>query len=78
MGQAAEQARAAQAVYERDCGLARVTADTGWHTWVGVGGVLYARREPTSPPKMRAAAVAVLAAKIRESQGDSLSRHASM
>ena len=68
---AAGQARAAQAVYERDCALARVAADTGWRTWVGVGGVLYARREQTSPPKVvRAATAGELAAKIRESQGD--------
>jgi hypothetical protein len=66
-GQAVEQARAAQAVYERDCGLARVAAETGWHTWLGVGGVLYARRERTSPPKVvRAATAEELAAKIRE------------
>jgi hypothetical protein len=50
--QAAGQARAARAVYERDCGLARVEADTGWHTWTGVGGVLYARHERSSPPKV--------------------------
>jgi hypothetical protein len=50
--QAAEQARAAQAVYERDCGLARVTAETGWQTWTGVGGILYARLQRTSPPKV--------------------------
>ena len=49
---AARQAAAAQAAYDRDCGLARVEADTGWHTWAGVGGVLYARRERTSPPKV--------------------------
>jgi hypothetical protein len=49
---AAQQAAAAQAVYDRDCALARVEADTGWHTWAGVGGILYARRERTSPPKV--------------------------
>jgi len=43
-------ARAARLVYDRDCGLARVAAETGWHTWVGVGGILYARRLMTSPP----------------------------
>jgi hypothetical protein len=65
-GQAAEQARAAQAVYERDCGLARVAAETGWRTWVGVGGVLYARRERTSPPKvMRGADADALRAAIK-------------
>ena len=65
-GQAAEQARAAQVVYERDCGLARVAAETGWRTWVGVGGVLYARRERTSPPKvMRGADADALRAAIK-------------
>jgi hypothetical protein len=49
---AGQQAVAAQAVYDRDCALARVAAETGWHTWAGVGGVLYARRERTSPPKV--------------------------
>jgi hypothetical protein len=53
---AAQQAATAQAVYERDCALARITADTGWQTWTGVGGVLYARRERTSPPKVVRAA----------------------
>ena len=48
----AQQAAAAQAVYDRDCALARIQADTGWHTWAGVHGVLYARRERTSPPKV--------------------------
>ena len=49
---AAPQATAAQAVYERDCGLARVAAETGWQTWVGVGGILYARRSKSSPPQV--------------------------
>jgi leucyl aminopeptidase (aminopeptidase T) len=53
---AAEQARAAQAVYDRDCALARIEAETGWHTWTGIGGVLYARREKSSPPKVVRAA----------------------
>jgi hypothetical protein len=67
--QAAGQAWAAQVVYERDCGLARVAAETGWHTWLGAGGVLYARRERSSPPKVvRAATVEALAANIHESQ----------
>src|SRR5215831_18388033 len=35
----AQQAAAAQAVYDRDCALARIQADTGWHTWAGVHGV---------------------------------------
>jgi hypothetical protein len=50
--QAAAQARAAQAVYERDCGLARITAETGWQTWTGVGGILYARLPKSSPPRI--------------------------
>jgi len=63
--QAAAQARAAQAVYERDCGLARVAAATGWQTWTGVGGVLYARLPKSSPPKVvRAADAAGLRAAI--------------
>ena len=44
------------AVYDRDCSLARVAAETGWETWTGVGGVLYARRARTSPPKVVRAA----------------------
>jgi len=63
---AAGQARAAQAAYDRDCALARVEADTGWHTWVGVGGVLYARRERSSPPKVvRGANAGALRAAIK-------------
>lgn len=54
--QVAGQARAAQVVYERNCGLARVAAETGWQTWAGVGGIWYARRERTSPPKVVRAA----------------------
>ena len=50
--QAAGQARAAQAVYDRDCALARIAAETGWQTWAGVGGILYARRQRSSPPKV--------------------------
>jgi hypothetical protein len=48
--QAAGQARSAQVAYDRDCALARIAAGTGWKTWVGVGGVLYARRLRSSPP----------------------------
>jgi hypothetical protein len=48
--QLADAARAAQQVYDRDRGLAEVQADTGWQTWVGVGGVLYARRPRSTPP----------------------------
>jgi hypothetical protein len=63
--QAAQQARVAQAVYERDCALARIAAETGWTTWVGVGGVLYARRPNSTPPKVvRAADVEGLSAAI--------------
>ena len=62
---AGQQAAAAQAVYDRDCALARIAGDTGWETWVGVGGGLYARRERTSPPKVvRAANPAGLRAAI--------------
>ena len=39
----------------------------GWECWVGVAGVLYARRRKTSPPVVyRAATEQELAAKIRE------------
>ena len=38
----------------------------GWECWVGVGGILYARRRKTSPPVVfRAATAEELAAKIR-------------
>jgi hypothetical protein len=64
---AGQQAAAAMAVYERDCGLARVAAETGWETWTGVGGVLYARLAKSSPPKVvRAADPAGLRAAIGE------------
>ena len=65
--QAQAAAAAASAACERDCALARITSATGWHTWVGVGGVLYARRVRTSPPKVvRAADADGLRAKIAE------------
>jgi hypothetical protein len=48
--QAAGKARSAQVAYDRDCALARIAARTGWKTWIGVGGVLYARRLRSSPP----------------------------
>jgi hypothetical protein len=32
--------------------LARVSADTGWDTWEGICGLLYARLVRTSPPKV--------------------------
>jgi hypothetical protein len=47
--QASEQAHAARAVYDRDVALAEIAADTGWETWAGVGGVLYARIPQTQP-----------------------------
>jgi hypothetical protein len=47
---AAQQAAAAQAVYERDCALARITADTGWQTWtVSVGCCTPAGSAPARP-----------------------------
>jgi hypothetical protein len=56
-----DQVRAAYLVYERDTGLARVAADTGWEPWAGVGGVLYARRPRSTPPLVvRAPSVAAL------------------
>jgi hypothetical protein len=54
--QAQAAARCASAAYERDCGLARIAAETGWETWTGVGGLLYARRVKSSPPKVVRAA----------------------
>jgi hypothetical protein len=39
----------------------------GWECWVGVGGILYARRRKSSPPVVfRAATAEELAAKITE------------
>jgi len=39
----------------------------GWECWVGVGGLLYARRRLTSPPVVfRAATADELAAKVAE------------
>jgi len=38
-----------------------------WEAWVGVGGILYARRRRSSPPVVfRASTAEELAAKIRE------------
>jgi hypothetical protein len=38
----------------------------GWHAWVGVSGILYARREKSSPPIVfRAATADELAAQLR-------------
>lgn len=68
--QAREAMRAAQAIYTRDCDLAEVAAVTGWETWVGVGGVLYARLPRSTPPRVvRAATADELAAKVREYHG---------
>ena len=58
-GQVAEQAVAAQAEYDRSRALAEIQADTGWETWAGVGGILYARRPNSSPPKVVRAADAM-------------------
>jgi len=67
--QAAGQARSAQAAHDRDCALARVAAETGWQTWVGVGGVLYARRPKSSPPMVvRAASPEALAEAIETAE----------
>ena len=67
--QAAGQARAAQAAYDRDCALARIAAETGWQTWAGVGGILYARRLRSSPPMVvRAATPQALAEAIERAE----------
>jgi hypothetical protein len=68
--QAQAAAAAASAAYERDCALARVAADTGWHTWVGVCGVLYARLPTSTPPRLvRAATVQALREAIEALRG---------
>jgi hypothetical protein len=42
----------------------------GWETWVGVGGLLYARLRKSSPPIVfRAATAEELAAQITEWEG---------
>ena len=42
----------------------------GWHTWIGVGGLLYARRLKSSPPVVyRSTDPAELEARIREHEG---------
>lgn len=53
---AGQQARVAQGAYDRESALARLAAETGWHTWTGVGGLLYARRPMSSPPRVTRAA----------------------
>jgi hypothetical protein len=50
--QAADAIRAARALYSTASDLAQIEADTGWHCWIGVGGILYARLERTSPPRV--------------------------
>jgi hypothetical protein len=41
-----------------------------WEAWVGVGGILYARRRKSSPPVVfRAATAEELAAKITQFEG---------
>ena len=63
--QLAEQAAAAQAEYDRARALAEIQAATGWETWSGVGGILYARRPNPSPPRVvRAADAAGLRVQI--------------
>lgn len=52
VAQVRDQLHAANAVYDRDCALAKVAAATGWETWTGVGGVLYARLPKSTPPKV--------------------------
>ena len=51
--------------------LSRIERDhPGWHTWTGVGGLLYARRLMSSPPVVyRATDPAELEARIREHEG---------
>jgi hypothetical protein len=42
----------------------------GWETWCGVGGLLYARRLKSSPPKIvRATSITELRAKISDAMG---------
>ena len=48
----AEQMRLAAPVYDRDRALAELEADTGWQTWAGVGGLLYAKRPRSTPAKV--------------------------
>jgi hypothetical protein len=41
----------------------------GWHAWVGVGGILYARRVQTTPPKVvRAASTEGLVQQIEDAE----------
>ena len=51
--------------------LARVTADTGWQTWTGVGGILYTRLPKSSPPRIvRAPSTRALRAAIEARQSN--------
>lgn len=64
-----DQLHAAHAAYDRDCALAEVEVLTGWQTWTGIGGVLYARRPKASPPKVvRAADVGTLREAIHRAE----------
>ena len=68
--QARDAMRTARAIYTRDCDLAEIAAVTGWHTWVGVGGVLYARLPKSSPPRVvRAPSAQALREAIEASNG---------
>ena len=51
--------------------LSRIEHDhPGWHTWIGVGGLLYARRLMSSPPVVyRTADPGELEARIRDHEG---------
>jgi|GraSoiStandDraft_4_1057263.scaffolds.fasta_scaffold2732117_1 hypothetical protein len=47
--------------------LAEVEKATGWHTWIGVAGIFYARLARSSPPRVvRAKSPADLNAAIAE------------
>jgi hypothetical protein len=51
--------------------LSRIERDhPGWHTWIGVGGLLYARRLMSSPPVVyRTADPSELETRICEHEG---------
>ncbi len=69
IAQVRDQLHAANAVYDRDCALAEIASVTGWETWVGVGGVLYARLRNSTPPKaVRAPSAAALREKIERAR----------
>ena len=49
--------------------LSRIERDPGWHTWTGVGGLLYARRLMSSPPVVeRTTHPGELVTNLRENQ----------